>query len=97
MKVIEQIADMIDEEIEDAMKYARCAIQNDSDVELSRTYRTLAGEELGHAMRLHEQVVRLIKKYRDEHGEPPEKMMDRYEYMHERHMKKYADVKVLLA
>lgn len=96
MKIIEQIADMIDEEVEDALKYARCAIQNDSDTELARTYRAIAGEELSHAMRLHEQVVRLIKKYRDEHGEPPEKMMDRYDYIHERQMKKYADAKVLI-
>ena len=97
MKTIEQLSDYIDEEVDDAMKYAKCAIQHDDDPELSRTYKALANEELGHAMRLHEQVVRIIKKYRDEHGEPPEKMMDRYEYMHERHMKKYADAKVLLA
>ncbi len=96
MKMIEQISDMIDEELDDAMKYARCAIQNDSDVELSRTYRMLAGEELGHAMKLHEQVVRLIKKYRDENGAPTEKMMDRYDYIHERHMRKYADAKLLI-
>ena len=84
MKKIEQIADYIDEEINDAMKYARCAIQNDDDAELAKTYRTLSNEELGHAMRLHDEVVRLIKKYRDEHGEPPQKMLDRYEYIHEK-------------
>ena len=97
MKKIEQIADYIDEEINDAMKYARCAIQNDDDAELAKTYRTLSNEELGHAMRLHDEVVRLIKKYRDEHGEPPQKMMERYEYIHERQMRRYADVKVLLS
>jgi len=97
MKKIEQIADYIDEEISDAMKYARCAIQNDDDAELAKTYRTLSNEELGHAMRLHDEVVRLIKKYRDEHGEPPQKMMDRYEYIHEKQMRRYADVKVLLS
>ena len=96
MKKIEQISDMIGEEIDDAMRYARCAIQQD-DAELSKTYRTLASEELGHAMRLHDEVVRLIKKYREEHGEPSERMMDRYEYIHERHMKRYADVKILLS
>ena len=97
MKKIEQIADYIDEEINDAMKYARCAIQNDDDAELAKTYRTLANEELGHAMRLHDEVVRLIKKYRDEHGEPPQKMLDRYEYIHEKQVRRYADVKVLLS
>ena len=97
MKTIEQLSDYIEEEVDDAFKYAKCAIQHEDDPELARTYRTLANEELVHAMKLHEQVARLIKKYRDEHGEPPEKMMDRYEYMHERHMKKYADAKVLLA
>lgn len=96
MKTIEHLADMIDEELDDALKYARCAIQHDDDTELARTFRTLGNEELTHAMRLHEQVVRLIKKYRDEHGEPPERMIDRYDYIHERQMKKYADAKVLL-
>ena len=97
MKTIEMLSDQIDEEVEDATKYARCAIQHDDDAELAKTYRALANEELGHAMRLHEQVVRIIKKYRDEHGEPPQRMMDRYEYIHERQMKKYADAKVLLS
>lgn len=97
MKTIEHISDMIDEEISDAEKYARCAIQYDDDVELQRTFRTLSNEELGHAMKLHEQVVSLIKKYRDEHGEPPVKMMDRYEYIHDKQMRRYADVKVLLS
>lgn len=97
MKTIERIADMIDEELDDAMKYARCAIQNSDDTELNRLFKTLSTEELGHAMRLHDHVTRIIKQYRDEHGEPPEKMMDRYEYIHEKQMKKYADAKVLLA
>ena len=97
MKIIEQIADYIDEEIDDAMKYARCAIQHDDDAELAKTYRTLANEELGHSMKLHEQVVRFIKKYMEEHGEPPKTMMDRYDYIHEKQMKRYADVKVLLS
>lgn len=97
MKKIEQLSDYIDEELDDAMKYARCSIQNDDDAELSKTYKSLSNEELGHAMRLHEQVVRLIKDYRDKNGEPPQRMIDRYEYIHERQMKKYSDVRVLLS
>ena len=95
MKKIEQIADYIDEELDDAMRYARCSIQTD-DTELAKLYKTLSNEELGHAMRLHEQVVRIIKDYRDKNGEPPQRMMGRYEYIHERQMKKYSDVRILL-
>ncbi len=97
MKIIQKLADMIDEEIHDAWRYAECSILHEDDPDLSRTFRTLANEELGHVSKLHEQVVRLIKKYRDEHGDPPPEMQARYDYLHERHISKAAEVRALLA
>ena len=43
---------------------------------------------------LHGEVVRLIEEYRKEHGEPPEKMMWRYEFLHERHIADATRVKI---
>ena len=97
MKIIQKLSDMIEEEIHDAYKYAECSILHEDDPELSKTFRTLANEELGHANWLHDQVVRLIKKYRDENGDPPPEMKARYEYLHERHVSKAAEVRALLA
>ena len=97
MKIIERLSEMIDEELDDAIKYAKCAIHNEDDDELARTFRLLGNEELVHAMKLHEQVTRIIKKYNDEHGAPPDKMLAVYEYLHQRFVDKYSDARVLLS
>ena len=97
MKIIQKLSDMIDEEISDAMKYARCyQAHKDDDVELSKTFSQLAYEELTHVDRLHAQVVRLIKAYRDVHGDPPEHMQIIYDYIHERNVSKVADIRLML-
>ena len=97
MKLIEKLSDMIDEELNDAYRYAECSILHEDDTELAKTFKMLSNEELGHAMKLHEQVTRLIKVYRDENGEPPAEMLALYNYLHERQVTKYADVRVLLS
>lgn len=98
MRIIQKLADMIDEELEDAMKYAYCYMAHkDDDVELAKTFSQLSYEELTHADRLHTQVVRLIKIYRDENGDPPPAMQARYDYLHERQIEKANRIRVLLA
>ena len=98
MKIIQKLSEMIDEEISDARRYARCAAEyKDSDPELSRTFAQLSTEELGHMEKLHAQVVRIIRKYREEKGEPPAHMLAIYEYLHERSVEKAAEVRLLLA
>ena len=98
MKLIQDLSEMIDEEIIDAHKYAKCAKKyKDEDPELSRTFAQLANEELSHMERLHTQVVRIIKDYREKHGDPPATMMTIYNYLHERQIEKVAAVRMLLA
>lgn len=98
MKIIQKLSDMIDEEITDAWKYARCyQMHKEDDMELARTFSQLSLEELTHVDRLHLQVVRLIKEYREKNGEPPEHMMFIYNYLHERNIQKVADIRLLLA
>ena len=98
MKIIELLSEKIEEETEDAREYAECSLRyRDDDPELSRTFSYLANEELNHVSKLHEQVVRIIKKYREDHGDPPQKMLDRYEYLHEKHIERVAKVKALLS
>lgn len=98
MKIIQKISDMIDEEITDAWKYARCyQTYKEEDPELAKTFSMLATEELGHVDKLHVQAVRLIKLKKEETGDPPKWMEYVYNYLHERNIKRVAEVKALLA
>jgi len=96
MKIIEKLSDMIEEEINDAMKYAKCSKMHDDDPELVRTFVLLANEELNHMTLLHNQVTRIIKAYREKNGEPPADMMAVYDYLHRKQIDKVAEVKMML-
>lgn len=98
MKLIKDISCMIEEEICDAEQYAREAVlEKDQHPALARTYHQLAEDELGHADRLHTQVVSLIDEHKRNNGAPPEAMQAVYDYLHERQIEKVARVKVMLA
>lgn len=98
MRIIQKLSDMIGEEIGDARKYAKCALEyRESDPELSRAFSALSNEELGHMSRLHDQVVRLIKQYRDVHGEPPVSMQAVYDYLHRKNIEAVSEVRALLS
>lgn len=54
MKLIEKLSAMVDEEIEDAMKYAKCALEyKDECPALAKTFYELSGEEMHHMTMLH--------------------------------------------
>ena len=98
MKLIEELSDKIEEEIEDAESYAKLALeQKDTNKALADVFNKLSGEELGHMTMLHNEVVKIIENYKKTNGEPPANMMDRYEYMNRRHMKDVARVRLLQA
>lgn len=66
MKMIAKMAKQIREELHDADKYISLAIKDkEKDKELADMYFTLANEEIGHADKIHTQVVREIKKVAD--------------------------------
>ena len=97
MKEIKDLARNIEEELDDACKYAQLAIDNKTaDPSMADTYKELSVEEMEHAMKLHEHVVEKIEKYRKANGDPPERMMGRYEYMHEQYTDKAAKAKGLI-
>ena len=87
MKTIKCIEEFIAEEIEDATKYAKLAVKiKDENPSLAKTYYDLSVDELRHMSLLHDEVVAIIEAYRREHGEPPERMMAIYDYLHEQHV-----------
>ena len=53
MDIIEALSDMIEDEIRDAEKYARCALEHkDEDPQLAQMFYELSLEEKGHMEKL---------------------------------------------
>ena len=96
MKIIEKLSKQIEEEICDAKKYVLMALDvKDEHPELGRVLYTISLQEMEHMKMLHDAVVNVIAEYRQRNGEPPEKMMAVYEYLHQKHTEDAADVKVI--
>ena len=94
MKIIRMLSNLIEEEQEDACKYAKLALQyKEERPTLADTFYKLSTEEVAHANALHERVVEIIIEYRKTHGEPPENMKAVYDYLHEKHIDKAAEIK----
>ena len=98
MKIIEKLSEYIDEEIADAMKYAKCAnAYKEENPALAETFSRLADEEMKHMMLLHSQVVTIIEDYKRKNGEPPEAMKAVYDILHRRHIDKAAEAKAAIS
>lgn len=100
MKIIEKLSGMIEEEIRDAEKYVRCALEYKDDKEMrdvAEMFYRLATEEMGHMSMLHNQIVALIDTYRKANGDPPEHMMMLYDILHRKHIDDAATVKAMIS
>lgn len=98
MKNIKELAGHIEDELEDAQEYALKAMECKDNAAASDTFIMLAQDEMKHAAKLHELVVAEIKAWKEKNGKAvPEKMIGRYEYMHDRYIEKAAAVKALIA
>jgi len=98
MKIIEKLCDYIDEEICDAKKYAKMALEvKDEYPQLAETFSRLSQEEMGHMQSLHNEVEKIIIDYRNKNGEPPVEMKAVYDYLHQRSIDKAKEVKIYQA
>lgn len=96
MQQIRELSDHIEEELEDAEGYIKCAHKyKNHDRDLADMYYELSLQEVQHSMALHKQGVRLIEAYKAEGKTIPSAMQAVYDHLHEKHIEKAAQVKAL--
>jgi hypothetical protein len=94
MKLIQTLEDLISEEIHDQKHYAIMAAElKESHPMLAQVLYNISTQEEGHAIALHNEVVKIIEQHRNEHGEPPVAMMAVYDYLHKKQIEKAAEAK----
>ena len=93
MEIIKSIVSKIDDELEDAEKYIKCAYRvKETYPTLAETYYKLSLEEMKHMTMLHDQVVAIINEYKKTKEVPPA-MQVLYDYVHEREIKWASKIK----
>ena len=96
MQIISNISDTIEMLLDEAEEHIEYAHQiKESYPSAAAAYYKLSADEMLNVTAMHDQVTALIELYRKEHGDPPERMMGRYEYIHEKHIKKANKIKIL--
>ena len=96
MQIISDIADTIECLLDKAEMHIEYAHEvKEKYPSVAAAYYKLSIDEMTNVNTMHEQVTALIEVYRKEHGDPPERMMGRYEYIHEKHIKKANKIKIL--
>ena len=94
MKLIKELSEMIEDEINDVRKYAKFALEiKEEHPALSDVLFGISRQESDHMNKLHDQVSKLITEYRETNGEPPVEMLAVYEYLHKKEIEDYADAR----
>ena len=98
MKIIEKLSDKIEEEIECAEDYIKCALlYKEERPQLAEVFYKIANEKMTHMGLLHDQVTIIIDEYRKKDGEPPEAMKMLYDILHKKHIDRATAVKGMIS
>ena len=96
MRIIKCLTQFIDEELGDAEKYAKKALELKEDYpELAESMFYLSGEELKHMTLLHNHAEKLISQLKDNPDPRTEGMKIAYELLHEQAIEKEKGVRIL--
>lgn len=96
MKIIKELSEMIEDELEGAEEYAEQAVQyKEEHPGLAKVLYDISLQEMNHVEMLHNEVVAIIEKHRREHGELPAPMMAVYDYLHKRDIEWATKIKLL--
>lgn len=95
MKIIKELTEMIEDELDGAEEYVTMAISlREEHPVLAKTMYDISTDEMRHIELLHAEVVKLIEEHRKTKGEPPASMMAVYDYLHKKHIAKANEIKV---
>lgn len=96
MKVIKDLSEKIEKELDMAECYIKSAVQTKLDyLNISRVYFDESNTHLNSVKNLHEIVVSVITDYQKNHEEIPVPMKAIYDYLHQRHIEQAAAIKIL--
>ena len=94
MKLIRDLEEMIEDEIDGVRHYARMAAELKAEHPgLAQTLYNISVQEDAHQTALHKEVVAIIEEHRRTKGEPPAAMMAVYDYLHKRHIDNLAEAR----
>ena len=98
MRIIKKIAEDIEEELEGAEKYIKCALHHKADnPQLAKVFYEISTQEMHHVELLHAEVVKLIEAHKRESGDPPAAMIAVWDYLHEKHIEHSKEIKIMQA
>lgn len=97
MKIIQELSDMIEDEIDGAEEYAKKALELKNErPQMAQTFYNLTSDELRHVDMLHDEVVKVINEYRNAGNEVPPDMQAVYDYLHKKQIDRVHEVKMYL-
>lgn len=98
MKIIKELSEMIEEELDGAENYVRHALMVKSEhPSLADVFYNISTQEMHHVDMLHDEVTKIIKAHREASGSPPEAMLAVYNWIHARQIEDSKAVKILQA
>lgn len=98
MKLIQLLTELINDELDDAKKYAELSLQyKEQHPDTAKLFRALSDEEMRHMERLHAAAENVIAEYKRDKGEPPADMLAVYRYVHDQETKRAREIKILQA
>ena len=94
MEIIKKLSEMIEDELEGAEEYVKCAIKHKAEhPTLANVFYDISVQEMHHVTMLHEQVNKIIENHRKEHGEPPAVMKAIWDWEHERQIREAKEIR----
>ena len=98
MKELKMFSEYIDEELNDAEKYAKNALEwKEKNRNAANMFADLASQELNHAHMLHQQAVRMIGERKERGTDVPEIMQQIWDFEHKKQIDHKARVKMMLS
>ena len=98
MQYIKEMVDQIEDEVKSAKNYAEkyLRLKAAGNTTLASKYKTMAEDEIRHAMVIHGEATEEVEKLSKVYPNPPTEMMDKWEHEHKEAIEKIAWVKHML-